>query len=409
MAAGVLAAPASAGTGATSSEFLKVGLSARASAMGGAFGAVADDLGALEYNPAGLGLFNNSQFSAMYVSWLAGINFGSVAGAHVLPLLGTVGGSISMLDVGEIEGSEKKFSASSFLVRAGFGRAILDNFIVGASGKIIRESIANLDSTGGTVDGGCLLVPYPGVTLGAALMNAGWTSAFEDKSDALPLLAKFAGAFKTLEGEYGMVILALDLDWYLPPADLFYPAVGVEYWGGKYFALRAGYAYRDTDLNSEAAGLSAGMGVRWEALRIDYAYAPFSVLGNTHRVTFNWEIWPLVSLPLPGSSVGEFRSAGLGRVVLPSPPSCYVEPGARSAIVRWEAPEASDVAGYNVYYMKEGDSSFRKFNMEPVASNALVITDLASGIRHYFQVRAVDSARPPHESPPSPRASTVPF
>jgi len=407
-ACALLASRSPAAPGATQSEFLKIGLSARAAAMGGAFGAVADDLGAMEYNPAGLGLLTNTQFSAMYARWLADINFGGGSFGYVMPYMGTVAVSVAGLSMDPIEGDVKKFDASSYLVRVALGRAVLDNLTVGVGGKVIRESISNLNSAGGTLDGGLLFVPFQGVTLGAAVMNAGKTSAFDDKSDALPLLLKFAGAWKGLGGDYGMVVAAVDLDWYVPPESLFYPAVGVEYWGGRNFALRAGYAYRETDLTSEAAGLSVGIGVRWESLRLDYAYAPFSSLGNTHRVTFNWEIAPLVSLPVPGSSVGELRTV-MGGSVLPSPPSAFAEPSERSVLVKWEETDATDVAGYNVYYHREGDTSWKKFNQEPVTGSTILVTGLVRNARYYFHVRAVNDAQPPRESAPSPQANAVPF
>jgi len=285
----------------------------------------------------------------------------------------------------------------------------MENVTVGVGGKVIQESIASLKSTGGTLDGGVLFVPVHGLTLGASIMNLGKASAFENESDSMPLLMKVAAAYKGMESDYGMAIFSADLDYYPSPAKLFYPAVGVEYWGGRNFALRAGYARKETDLSAEAAGLAVGLGVRWENLRIDYAYAPFSTLGNTHRVTFNWEIWPLVSLPVPGSNVGEFRNAGGVRAVLPAPPSIIADAGERSTLVRWESPEASNIAGYNVYYRKEGLGGWKKYNQEPVDGTALLLNDLESGVRYSFTVRAVDDVKPPRESAPSPTATAVPF
>lgn len=404
----LLPSGALAGPGATQSEFLKIGLSARPAGMGGAFGAVADDLGTMEYNPAGLGLLSNSQVSASYARWLADINFGSVTAAHVMPYLGTIGFSVAVLGMGSIEGNLKDFEAASYLVRAGWGRSLLGSLTAGVGAKVIRESISDLKSSGGTLDAGLVFVPWRSFSLGLSVMNLGKTSAFEEKSDALPLLVKYSLAWKGLGGEMGMVVAAVDVDWYPAPANLFYPAVGVEYWGGRNFALRAGYARRDTDLASDAAGLTLGMGVRWEVLRLDFAYAPFSSLGNTLRFTFNWEIWPLVSLPIPGSSVGEGRSVAT-RALLPSPPAVLVEGGERSALVKWESPQASDVAGYNVYYRREGDSSWSKANPEPVESETFLVTGLESNVRYHFHVRAVDGSRPPKQSAPSPTATTVPF
>ena len=406
--ASALATPVSAGVGATQSEFLKIGLSARAAGMAGAFGAVADDLGALEYNPAGLGLLNNSQVSMMYSRWLADINFGSVAGAHVIPFLGTVGLGLNLLDIGSIDGSAKTFSASSFLLRAAWARSLRDDLTVGAGLKVLNEKISDFNSSGGTLDAGALYTPIRGLTVGAAVMNLGTVSAFESKKDALPMLIKLAAAYKGLEGDYGMLIGSADLDYYPAPAGLFNPTFGVEYWGGKYFALRAGYAVRKTDLSS-LVGFAAGVGVRWEALRIDYAFAPFASLGTTHRVALNWEIWPLVSLPVPGSDVGELRTTSTSRVLPPAPPFVTAEPGEANALLKWDAPQASSVTGYNIYLHKEGEKEFKKYNDEPVTVTTLIVGGLTTNVRYVFIVKSVDDAKPPRESAPSPQATTIPY
>lgn len=407
--AATLAQSASAGVGATQSEFLKIGLSARAAGMAGAFGAVADDLGALEYNPAGLGLLENSQVSMMYSRWLADINFGSIAGAHVIPFLGTIGLGLNLLDVGAIDGSTvKTFNASSFLLRAAWARSLRDDLTVGAGLKVLNEKISDFTSSGGTVDGGALYTPVRGLTVGASVMNLGTVSAFEQTKDALPLLVKVGAAYKGLEGEYGMLIGSVDLDYYPAPAELFNPTFGAEYWGGKYFALRAGYTVRQTDLSS-LVGFAAGIGVRWESLRMDYAFAPFASLGTTHRIALNWEIWPLVSLPVPGSNVGELRSTSTSRVLPPAPPFVAAEPGEANALLKWEAPQSSSIAGYNIYLHKEGEKEFKKYNDEPVTVTTLIVGGLTTNVRYVFIVRSVDDAHPPRESAPSPQATTIPY
>ena len=408
MAAG-LAAGAHAGAGATQSEFLKIGLSARAAGMAGAFGAVADDLGALEYNAAGLGLLTNSQVSFMYSRWLADVNFGSVAGAHLIPFLGTIGGAINLLDVGTIEGtSVASFKASSFLIRLAWARTLMENLTVGAGAKILNEKISDFNSSGGTIDAGVLYTPVRGVTLGGAIMNLGAVSAFESKSDPLPIQAKIAIAWKGLESDFGQLIAAADLDWYLPPANLFNPAFGVEFWGGRYFALRAGYAVKQTDL-AGLVGFAAGIGVRWETLRVDYAFAPFAALGTTHRVSLNWEIWPLVSLPIPGSNVGEIRSVSPTGPLPPAPPYLQAEAGEGSVLLKWDAPQASSLQGYNVYYRRDGDRDYSKYNNEPVASTTIIVGGLETNVRYFFVIKTVDASTPPRESVASPQSTTIPY
>lgn len=401
--------PANAGPGATQSEFLKIGLSARAAAMGGAFAAVADDLGALEYNPAGLGLLTNSQVAFMYSRWLAEINFGSFAGAHVIPGLGTIGVAVNVLDLGQIEGTTiASFKASSFVVRAAWARTLFSNLTIGAGAKVLNESISEFSSSGGTLDAGLVWTPRQGMNLALVILNAGTVSAFESEKDALPFLIKGAIAWKALEGEYGQLVAAADLDYYAPPSGQFNPVFGVEYWGGRSFALRAGYAVRDTDLGG-LTGLTAGIGVRWQALRVDYAFAPFGSLGQTHRVALNWEIWPLVSLPVPGAGVGESRTAAIGGPLPPAPPFASAEAGEGSALVKWDAPEVSNLLGYNVYLRREGDRSWKKYNDEPVTATTIIVGGLDANARYYFVVKTVDDAKPPRESVASPQATTIPY
>jgi hypothetical protein len=408
VAAFMAASAGFAGVGATQSEFLKIGLSARAAAMGGAFGAVADDLGALEYNPAGLGLLSNSQVSALGALWLADVKYGALAGAHVVPMLGTIGAGVNAFDAGGIEGSTRDFNAGSFLFRAGWARSLTDNFTLGIAAKVLQEKISDFASTGGTVDAGVIVTPFRGVNLAAAAMNIGKASAFESEGDSLPVLVKFAGAAKVIEGDYGMMVVAADVDYYPAPASLFSPCFGMEYWGQKFIALRLGYAYKQQDL-SPIVGATAGIGIRWEMLRMDFAYAPFAALGNTYRVTMNWEIWPLVTTPVPGASVGELRATASALQLPPAPPFLAAEAGEGNALLRWEEAQLSDVSGYNVYYRKEGERNFRKFNEEPVAGTTLVVGGLLPSTRYHFVVRAVDGASPPRESAPSPQATAVPY
>jgi hypothetical protein len=75
-AASVFAAVAAwaGGAGTSSAQFLKIGVGARAEAMGEAYGAVADDPYALYWNPAGLGRMSNPRLSLSYTMWLEDIS-----------------------------------------------------------------------------------------------------------------------------------------------------------------------------------------------------------------------------------------------------------------------------------------------------------------------------------------------
>jgi len=64
------------GPGTTGANFLKIGVGARAAAMGDAFTVIVDDSTSLYWNPAGLIRIKERQLSATYNTWFAGINQG---------------------------------------------------------------------------------------------------------------------------------------------------------------------------------------------------------------------------------------------------------------------------------------------------------------------------------------------
>ena len=70
--------------GTNEAAFLKIDAATRATAMGGAFVGVANDVNSVFWNPAGLIQMEKREFSAMYNSWFADINYTS--GAYSQPL-----------------------------------------------------------------------------------------------------------------------------------------------------------------------------------------------------------------------------------------------------------------------------------------------------------------------------------
>src|SRR5258705_7614439 len=89
------------GEGTTGADVLKIGVGARAIAMGEAYAAQADDLSALYWNPGGLALMQERQASFMYDQMYQGLNYSNAAIG--IPLEnGAVGGSVSYLGYGNI-------------------------------------------------------------------------------------------------------------------------------------------------------------------------------------------------------------------------------------------------------------------------------------------------------------------
>ena len=85
--------------------FLLISPGARAGGMGEAQVAVADDAYASYWNPAGLGFLEGSELALMHVNWLPGLAddlyYEFFAFRKKYPVLGTVGGHITFLNLGE--------------------------------------------------------------------------------------------------------------------------------------------------------------------------------------------------------------------------------------------------------------------------------------------------------------------
>ena len=93
------------GPGTTTANFLKIGIGARATAMGEAFTALSNDGTSLYWNPAGLIQMEKRELSATYNLWFQQIKQGYL-GFGFPSLGGIVGLGANYVDMGEIEGRD---------------------------------------------------------------------------------------------------------------------------------------------------------------------------------------------------------------------------------------------------------------------------------------------------------------
>lgn len=113
------------GPGTTTTSFLKIGIGARASALGEAFTALASDGTCLYWNPAGLAYLTEKELSATYNSWLQEINQGYLSFSFPFAR-GALGLGVNYVDMGKMEGRDEyghptgTFTASDTHIFAGY-------------------------------------------------------------------------------------------------------------------------------------------------------------------------------------------------------------------------------------------------------------------------------------------------
>ncbi len=147
---GLLSAPGFAGgAGTSSAKFLKADSGARASAMGGAFTAVADDADAVNYNPAGMVFVHRDQIYFTHNEWISGFKQENLSFVHNAGKRGAFGAGVVYFHSGDIDSTDMsgsytgdKFSQSDMAASLNYGYRYNDKLSLGAGLKVIRESRA---------------------------------------------------------------------------------------------------------------------------------------------------------------------------------------------------------------------------------------------------------------------------
>ncbi len=313
------------GEGTAGAMFLKIGTSARAEAMGGAYTAVVNDVDACYWNPAGLTRLQRSTVGLTHLEWFEDIRYEYLSYADKYANVGAVGMSVGYLYLGDIPktfemasgdydtlSSGGTFGASDMsLSFAWAGKLGWKEHKVGVGIKIIQESIDDSQSFSVGLDLGnqylisrtrwyralapekwsTRLIPH---VIGISVKNLGTAVKFFNQNDPLPLSTALGLGYQFLDDD---LVTALDFT-YQAVENILTLHAGAEYWihtgirGGPDrmldLALRAGYR---TGYDPTAApGFSVGGGIKYAALGLDYVFMPFGDLGVTHRVSlkFSW-------------------------------------------------------------------------------------------------------------------------
>ncbi len=307
-------------TGTTAAQFLKIGVDARAAAMGGAFVGIAGDVSSIYWNPAGLGNITGMQVIAVHNQWLADMDFNFLAVGMELPGIGVLGASITYLGVPDDkvrtiiqpDGTGELFSANDFAVTLALARQLTDKFSLGGNVKYVRQTIWHERAQTFAIDIGALFeTPFKGIRLGASISNFGGdmrligrdlrfsrdpdpngqgnvefvNALYETDSFPLPMFFRVGIAGELMRTDNTRITFGLDS---MNPNDNTESInSGVEFAFNEMLFLRTGYnALFQAD---SEGGFSIGGGIHyrmWDSstlLKLDYTYADFGRLQTINR------------------------------------------------------------------------------------------------------------------------------
>lgn len=311
--------------GTTAASFLNVDIGAKAVGMGGAYVAVADDISAMFWNPAGIARLQGSQAMFNHTQWLADMSFNYAAVTTNLPGVGAIGVNAAFLSMDDMEvtttaepdGTGEMFGAGSYAFGLCYARSLTDRFSIGFNFKYIREQIYHSTASGLAFDIGTLFdTRFNGLKIGMSIANYGAKMEMDGRdmltqvdidpvvmgnnkninaslntdSYDLPLMFRVGISMDVLKGA-GNSNLILSMDALHPNNDDEYINIGTEYLFNEMFALRAGY--KSLFANDSEQGLSFGAGIQYKitgqaTLFIDYAFQDFGILNNVQKFSVSF-------------------------------------------------------------------------------------------------------------------------
>ncbi|MBK7629913.1 MAG: PorV/PorQ family protein [Ignavibacteriales bacterium] len=288
--------------GISTAQFLKIGVGGRATAMGDAFIAVANDVSALYWNPAGLTQFSENQVMFSHNQWVVDINHDFLGAVYHLDETNTFGVSLTSLSMDEMKvtteyapfGTGEYFGFSDIGFSISYSRKMTEQFSFGGTVRYIEESLDKLKMRGIMID----LGTYYWTGLGTSRFAVTVTNFGNDlapdgevilvgnrtKSDwqsfSPPTMFRIGFAFEPYEDDQNKITTSIQLNH--PNDNSENLSLGFEYVWNKMFFARGGYKI-NVDEQNYSFGAGVNVPVSITNVSVDYAYANFTRLGSAHR------------------------------------------------------------------------------------------------------------------------------
>lgn len=290
------AGPVFASGGSSGASFLRLTPGARASALGGAYGAVAGDSLSTHYNPAGLGLLDRVEAAGGHEARFEGLSYDYAVlaspvlawtdqarrvsdwGATAAAVYSLSASGIERRGLVETDQAAGRFGASDRAYALSYGAMLAGTGLaLGGTAKIVESTLDSSRASAPTGDLGVLWRAAGGCLLGGGVRNAFGRLALGGAADPLPFVAYGAASWR--RGSEWLVAAEADL----ARGDAAVLSLGLErarpVAAGITAAARGGWRSERSDAGG-LGGLSLGFGAAWRGLEMDLAWMPGGRLGD---------------------------------------------------------------------------------------------------------------------------------
>ena len=301
--------------GTSAANWLKLESGARAIGMGGAHAAAGNGISSIPYNPASLGFVQGSQLYYSKSNYVADITHSVLSYGTQLTGTDYIALHYFNVDSGDIEetttanpdGTGTKFKVQNHAFRLVYSKRLTDRLLVGVSLKYIYESIYKTYMSAVAMDiGSNFKTGIYGFVLGMSVSSFGPDVQFRgeglekdvdsdvnvsnvmlEKTDffSLPMTFRLGLKNDIISQEESSFLdmgpghrLTVSADAINPIDYTLYYSMGMEYAWNEFGFLRSG-----THIGHDTAGLSFGGGVKVGGFYVDYAFADYGLLKDTHQ------------------------------------------------------------------------------------------------------------------------------
>ena len=302
-------------------QFLNLAQSPRQAALGGKTVTVVDyDVNQAFYNPATINAKMHNRLSASYGSYFGEVSYGTAAYAYTYDRhLQTFHAGVSYINYGTFEGRDElgdltsDFTGSEAALSLGYAYNLpWTDMYIGANAKLISSTLESYNSWGAALDLGFLYVDVDNdINYGLSVRNIGFQiKPYADTREELPLSID-AGISQLMENVPIRWHLTLEnlQQWNIAFSNpnraegnldggskeekvsffnnaLRHVIIGAELFPEKGFNIRLGYNFRRAEElrivdQRHFSGISAGFGLRFGKVKLDYSYSRYTVAANT--------------------------------------------------------------------------------------------------------------------------------
>jgi len=279
--------------GTTGATFLKLGVGARAAALGNSVVGSSTDASAIYWNPAALGMVRNTDVMLGYDRWFDKMQHGFL-GVAMPGSMGTTSLGVIYFNSGPMTRTEAapgggyvdkgEYSNTDAALMLGYGVRLFGETHFGLTVKGVYESLGGESAMAFGGDAG-IYSRIGMVDIGIVGRNFGSKLKFKDEAFALPL--QILGGVAVHLQEFGITVSATGGSVSEGKTQF---SFGAEFSPIESIAIRAGYKTGLGDITGSMKGLSGGVGLNFSDVRLDYGYNTLGDLGPTHHISLGFSL-----------------------------------------------------------------------------------------------------------------------